>query len=311
MEKLNLAETRKKNIENFSEFYRLKPYIKILEKNPNFYDSLKTVYPDKIKDNWDCIVEIYRYNIKLSKAIYPYLAILENVLKIKVSNYLKNKYGENFYYNNELIFKALEFDNFDKKIFNEYFNHKINKLVREELMKKYKEHNPALGSEKIKSKINQIKKAVSILSDAQEYRFKNPYSSFSDFIESKPTLNYWITLLELKNLYLKVNSEHEIELQQIFPNVQNENIRTMITIINKLNDIRILRNYISHYNKIICTNLSKNLTLWNIYENIIELYNLLGCQNANYTIGDINCCCHSSFEGLYNELSFIHQGSTP
>ena len=95
------------------------------------------------------IIPIYRYNIKLSKAIYPYLAILENALKIKLSNYLKEKYGENFYYNNELIFSSLNFDDFDKEIIKEYFNHKINKFVREELIAKYKENDPNLVRKKL------------------------------------------------------------------------------------------------------------------------------------------------------------------
>lgn len=307
MEKLNIKESRKEKVENFSEAHRLKPYIKILEKNPDFYEELKSVYPDKIKDNWDCVVELYRYNIKLSKSIYPYVAILENVLKIRLSNYLKEKFGENFYYNNELIFETLDFDDFDKKLFDEYFNHKINKFVRERLMKKYKEHNPSLSNEKIKSKINKIKIAVSILTDAQEYRFRNPYSSFSDFVESKPTLNYWITLLELEKLYSKNDESNNFELKQIFPNIKNESIKSMKTIVNKLNDVRALRNHISHYNQIIYKNISKNLELWSIYKNIIELFNLLDCQNVNYMIGDINCCPKGSFEGLYKDLIFIHQ----
>jgi len=45
MEKLNLKESRREKVENFSELYRLKPYVRILEENPNFYDELKKIYP--------------------------------------------------------------------------------------------------------------------------------------------------------------------------------------------------------------------------------------------------------------------------
>lgn len=305
MEKLGLKKSRKENIENFSEAYRLKPYVKILAENPDFYDELRKIYPDKIKDNWDCVVELYRYNIKLSKAIYPYLAILENVLKIKLSNYLKEKYGENFYYNNELIFISLKFDDFDKKIIKEYFNHKINKFVREELIAKYKENDLTLAIDKIKTKISKIKKALSVLTDAEEYRFQNKDHSLNGFIETKPTLNYWITLLEIENLY-KLD-DNKYELKNIFPKAEQEDLRTLKTIARKLDDIRILRNYVSHYSKIVYANITSNFTVWDIYKNTIELFKLLGCEDVNYIIGDINCCTHSSFEGLYNELAFIHK----
>lgn len=278
-----------------------------MEQNPDIIDNLKKIYPDKIKDNWDCIVELYRYNIKLSRSIYPYLAILENIVKIHISNYLKNKYGEDFYYNEELFFKKLKFDEFDIKIFRKYFNHKINKYVREELIEIYKKHNPELKKEKIKNKITKIKRAVSILSDAREYRFKNTKCNLQSFVESKPTLNYWITLLEIKSLYSKNNeTDCDLEFDSIFPNAAKQDVRTLKTISQKLNDIRILRNNISHYNKIIYTDISKNLTLWDIYKSITELFALLGCSDVRYIIGDIACCEKSDFENLYHKFDFLH-----
>jgi hypothetical protein len=309
LEELNLDESRRSSIEAFSETYRLKPYVKILKDSHDLVGKLKKICPDKIKDNGDCIVELYRYNIKLSKAVYPYLAILENILKIRITNYLRNKYGEDYYYNKILIFQALELDKFDKQIFEQYFNHKINKFVREDLIGKYKKAHPNLSITKIKHKISQIKRALSILSDAEEYCFKNNYPSLDGFIESKPTLNYWITILEIKNLFTK--NDETLDLKSIFPAIKSEDIKTLKTITQKLDDIRMLRNYISHYNRIICTKISKDLTLWDIYENIVGLFSLLGCEKVNSIIGDITCCRQSDFEILYRKLDFVHNFEIP
>ena len=303
LNQLHLTEDRIPNIEAFSEKSRLKPYIQIINDNPNLIEKLGKIYPNRIKDNWDCIVELYRYNIKLSKAIYPYLAILENIIKVKLSDYLKIKYGENFWFNSKLFFSLLELDDFDVDIVNMYFNHKINKVVREKITHLYFEHDSSITKKAIRNKLSKIKKAISILSDAMEFRFKNTNYCFNDFVESKPTLNYWITLLEIKGLYVSSDPNKELDLKPIFLNVEKEDIRTLKTIAQKLDDIRLLRNAISHYNRIICTNITDNLDLWGIYTNIIEMFHLLGCEDVNYIIGDINCCNNGSFEHLYNELS--------
>lgn len=306
LKQLNLKQERISNIEAFSEKSRLEPYVKIINENPNIIKELQNIYPNRIKDNWDCVVELYRYNIKLSKAIYPYLSILENIIKVKLSDYLKSRYGEEFYHNEELFLKMLDLDEFDITILRQYFNHKINKFTREEIISLYRKHNAAIAGKAVKNKLSQIKRAISILSDAAEYRFKNTECSYSDFVEVKPALNYWITLLEIKGLYLKENTEDKFNLKQVFPNVQNEDLRTLKTIAQKLDDIRLLRNAISHYNRIICTKISKDFDLWDIYTNIIELFHLLGCNDVNYVIGDINCCKNGSFEMLYNKLEFLH-----
>lgn len=302
---LNLTESRKPQIALFSETYRLKSYIQILKNNPEIFDLLKAVYPDKIKDNWDCVVELYRYNLKLSKAVYPYLAILENVLKIRLSEYLRQKYHENWYCDEGLFFHALEFDDFDRKIFEKYFNHKINKFVREDLINEYKEINRDYSKDRIKSKIQKIKHGISILSDARDYRLTNRNPCLQGFIETKPTLNYWITLLEVKKLYDA--EDGKVVLKGIFVNIEKEEIRTLKTIAQKLDDIRLLRNDISHYNRIICRKIAGSLELRDIYRNIIAIFHLLGCNDVNWMIGDINCCPKGSFEGLYKELEFIHQ----
>ncbi len=307
LQKLQLNETRTSSIKAFAEKDRLRPYLKIIEENPNIINDLKKVYPSRIKDNWDCVVELYRYNIKLSKAIYPYLAILENVIKIELSNYLKQKYEEDFWFNHKLFYQVLEFNDFDISIIDKYFNHKFNKIVRDEIMSAYIENNNTISKKAIRNKIEKIKKAISVLSDASEYRFKNTNPSFIGFVETKPTLNYWITLLEITSLYrISEENSDKLDLKPIFPNIDKEDVRTLKTIAQKLDDIRLLRNAISHYNRIIYTNISQDLDLWDIYTNIIELFRLLGKDDVNYIIGDIACCTNGNFETLYKKFDFLH-----
>jgi hypothetical protein len=86
MEELNLKESRKASIVAFSEAYRLKPYVKILKNNKHVLDELKKLYPDKIKDNWDCVVELYRYNIKLSEASFCWrICAVVGLLRLRFS----------------------------------------------------------------------------------------------------------------------------------------------------------------------------------------------------------------------------------
>lgn len=302
---LNLDIKRKPQIEKFYEANRLLPYVNLIKTYPQIYNILSNIYTSKIKDNWDCVVELYRYNIKLSKSIYPYIYILENILKIRISNYLKEKYNDEWYKNEELFFELLDMDSFDKDIFEKFFNHKINSIVREELFDIYKSNNKALSRSKIKTKVSILKKANSVISDARDYCFKNHSPALSNFIETKPTLNYWITILEIRKLFinLQINS---FDIKEIFPNITVENEETLAQIISKLDNIRLLRNAISHFSQVAFIKIYKNKYIWNIYEEIINLLHILGCEDINWLIGDIDCCKNSAFEHLHNELIEIH-----
>ena len=82
--KLNLPRNRESKISLFLSmvsYYRLLPYIEFLKNNPDIPAQL----PD-CKDCWDAVVYLYRYNIKLSNAIYPYIYLLEITLKTRINN---------------------------------------------------------------------------------------------------------------------------------------------------------------------------------------------------------------------------------
>lgn len=93
--KLNLPRNRESKISLFLgmvSYYRLLPYIEFLKNNPDIPAQL----PD-CKDCWDAVVYLYRYNIKLSNAIYPYIYLLEITLKTRINNLFCNTFGDNWY----------------------------------------------------------------------------------------------------------------------------------------------------------------------------------------------------------------------
>ena len=93
--KLNLSISRESQISVFLStvsYYKLLPYIDFIKNNPNLITQL----PD-CKDSWDAVVYLYRYNIKLSNAIYPYIYLLETTLKTKVNNLFCDTFGTEWY----------------------------------------------------------------------------------------------------------------------------------------------------------------------------------------------------------------------
>src|SRR5574344_1114534 len=96
--KLNLNDERGKNIKlfyNTVSYYKMRPYIDFIQNNPEIETKLK----EKIglKDSWDSVTFLYRYNIKLSTAIYAYIYILEIAIKTKINNLLINSCSKNWY----------------------------------------------------------------------------------------------------------------------------------------------------------------------------------------------------------------------
>jgi len=108
IKELNLPESRYDNICRFLEtvsYYKLLPYIEFIQNNENIENDFKLCIPN-YKDLWDGITELYRYNIKLSVAIYPYIYVLETTLKNKINNYLCEKLDKNWYTNKDLYNNA-------------------------------------------------------------------------------------------------------------------------------------------------------------------------------------------------------------
>jgi hypothetical protein len=257
--KLNLPEKRKPQISLFLSmvsYYRLLPYIEFIKNNPEITAKL----PD-CKDCWDAIVYLYRYNIKLSSAIYPYIYLLETILKTRVNNLFCSTFGIDWYKN--------------KTVLSNFNNRSINYLK------------------------NQI----------QDYLDNVKTPDIMDFVENHTTFGYWVAIVESGNYW---NSKN-IKIRKLFS--ANETINTATLSIKEINkklrSINDLRNCISHHNRIIGCIIDRkgysNFKLWDIYRNIIEIFHLLGCNDENWMIGDINCCQKGSLEGLYKELEFVHQ----
>ncbi len=314
---LDLPETKSSKIAtvlNTVTLYRLNPYISIVRDNDDLFNNLKASN-NGIKDKWDAIIELYRYNMRLSISLYPHISILENVLKAKIDSCLTKKYGDNWCFEYDLIFKKLEFTDLDKKLYYKFHNQSINKDIRNRIYKIYERKNPTLTKSKIKSKIQKIKYCCSIITEAKEYqKSRGKTAKQVDFVETRPTFNYWLDILSIEKLFL--NDEGEIDIRDIFESLSllkyDPSEGALKHISKKLDDIRNLRNYISHHRQIIGNKAIENRSLLQIYNNIIEILNVLGCEDVEWMIGDLQCqpndagCIGNTFDVLYKKYEFIH-----
>lgn len=101
--KLNLPKNRETQISIFLDtvsYYKLLPYIDFIRNNSDIITQLPNC-----KDSWDAVVYLYRYNIKLSNAIYPYIYLLETTLKTKVNNLFCNTFGDEWYRDKTILAK--------------------------------------------------------------------------------------------------------------------------------------------------------------------------------------------------------------
>jgi hypothetical protein len=120
---LSLDNKRNLQIEEFLEtvpYYRLVPYIELLTNNIKAVEFLYKENPD-FKDKWDMAVYLYRYNIRLSASIYPYIYLFETTLKNKINNYLCSNIGYNWISNEQLFYTFKDKDKKDLlKVINSY-----------------------------------------------------------------------------------------------------------------------------------------------------------------------------------------------
>ena len=112
---LSLDSERGLQIGEFLEtvpYYRLTPYIELLTSNSQAVEFLYRLSQD-FKDKWDMVVYLYRYNIKLSTAIYPYIYLFETTLKNKINNYLCSKIGYDWISSEQLFYTFKDKDKRD------------------------------------------------------------------------------------------------------------------------------------------------------------------------------------------------------
>ena len=107
LNKLNLPEERREKINLFLQtvsYYKLLPYIDFIKDNQNIASEINGLINGK--DSWDVVVCLYRYNIKLSIAIYPYIYLLETTIKTQVNNSLSESFGFDWYKNPSVLHRA-------------------------------------------------------------------------------------------------------------------------------------------------------------------------------------------------------------
>ena len=266
LNKLNLPETRKEKVNTFLKtvsYYRLLPYIDFI-KNNDIAQKINEINNDK--DKWDAVVWLYRYNIKLSNALYPYICLLETTLKTQINNLFCESFDFNWYSNQHVLNRA---------------------------------NKPSIPY--IKDKM-------------QDYQSKTKHPDIMDFVENNTTFGYWVAIVESGNFW----NSNDIKLRNLFSanGKQNTALLSLKKISQMLRSINDLRNCISHHSQIIGCVIGKKgfskLKLWEIYQNILYLLNLLGCEDIDWMIGDLHCnmtehCSGNSFESLYKKYEFIHQ----
>lgn len=266
IEKLKLNPDRETNVSLFLStvsYYKLLPYIDFVMNNNDITSKINKLI--EAKDHWDTVVFLYRYNIKLSTAVYPYIYLLETTLKTKVNNVFCDTFGFNWYKNPEVL-------------------HRANK-----------------------SSVNYLEKIM------LDYVNEAPTPNIMDFVENNTTFGYWVAILESGNYW----NSNDIKLNRLFSanGEKNPVLISLKEVIKKLRSVKDLRNYISHYNQIIgCSIKGKGYSqfkLWDIYQNILDLFYLLGCDDVDWMIGDLQCqptkhCSGNSFETLHKHLDFLH-----
>ena len=259
--KLNLPESRNESIRVFLEtvsYYKLNPYVDFIKNNPQIVEKINK--KTNGKDAWDAVTFLYRYNLKLSNAIYPYVYILETTLKTKINNLMCQTFGTEWYK--------------DKAVLHKFNQRSINYAERK----------------------------------AEDYLKEAHYPNVMDFAENYTTLGYWVAVIESGNFW---NSQY-IKIGNLFSANGKINPATISTkeLNKKLRTLNDLRNCISHYNRIIGCKIDRkgysNCRLKDVYAIIIYLFELLGCEDLNWMVGDINCCPNGTFELLYKEFEFIH-----
>lgn len=123
----NLSNDRYEKINSFLEsisYFKVTTYINIISQDLDITKLLSIKEADII-DQWDTLEFLFKYNIRLSMGIYPYIYFFELILKNKIHNILIKKFGEHWYKNKEF------FNGFNPKTA-EYLSSCINEAITDD-----------------------------------------------------------------------------------------------------------------------------------------------------------------------------------
>jgi len=91
---LLISENQVSEVKSFLmqvHYSKILPYVLKAKNNP------------EIKDKWGYVITSYYNNIQLSNFIYPYIYLIETVLKTRISNLICHSFGNNWYKDLELL----------------------------------------------------------------------------------------------------------------------------------------------------------------------------------------------------------------
>jgi len=316
IEQLSLSPELEPDIDNFLSivsFYKIAPYVNFLKENPNMYEYLKS--KTNIKNKWEATIYLFRYNVKLSIALYPHIFLLETTLKTRINSKLTECYTDYWFRDEFLLLTINKIDNVnDLSLYNKYKNCEFTKDVSKNLEEDLQLINDQLkelgkdysSNTKLRNKITHIKRCCGLYLESKKALSENPRLNCVEFVENKTTLGYWLAILRISTLW-----ENDAQLIKIFPNLPNNYSKGEL--LSKLENIRILRNKIAHHCRIIGLNqIKENISLKTIFDDIKLIFKFLGIDSEDYfDIMELKCnkysgCSQRSFEILYNELEDIH-----
>ncbi len=316
IEQLSLPPELEADINNFLSivsFYKIAPYVNFLKENPDMYEYLERKIG--VKNKWEAAIYLFRYNVKLSIALYPHIFLLETILKTRINTRLTERYTDYWFRDEFLLLTINKIDNVnDLSLYNKYKNCEFTKdisknleedlqLINDQLKELGKDYS---SNTKLRNKITHIKRCCGLYLESKKALSENPRLNCIEFVENKTTLGYWLAILKISTLW-----ENDVQLIKIFPNLPNNYSKSEL--LNKLENIRILRNKIAHHCRIIGLNqIKENISLKTIFDDIRQIFEFLGINsNSQFDIMELKCnkhssCSQRSFEILYNELEEIH-----
>lgn len=316
IEQLSISSEFEKDINEFLNivsFYKIAPYVNFLKENSDTYDYIKK--QTGVKNKWEAIIYLFRYNVKLSLSLYPYIFLLETVLKTRINSKLTEQYTDYWFRDELLLLKINQIDTMnDLSLYNKYKKQELTRdkanslkedleLVNDQLKELGKEY---IGTTKITSKLKHIKRCCYLYLETQNALTMNPRTTCVEFVENHTTLGYWLSILSTSFLW-----ENDAKLMEIFPNLPTNFPKKEV--MKKLENIRLLRNKIAHHCRIIgCNQIKENVSLKSIFDDIKQIFEFLGVDcDSQFDISELECngsynCTKRSFEILYKELELLH-----
>jgi hypothetical protein len=267
IQKLKLSESRTANVFKFLttvSYYKLNPYVDFVANNA----ALK-FEAQEIKDAWDFVVLLYRYNIKLSMAIYPHIYLLETTLKTQINNEMTKFYGFNWYKDIQPVRSKNNAKTVDYVV--AVRNKYLDKSRKNSSLGDFVENNTTFGYWVALLQIPEYW-------DSKDIKLKRLFVNDDiQFLNKVPTKEIYSKLISINDLRNSISHHNQIIGKKLISSRTN----------HEYSLLEIYQNIVYLLKHLNCNDID-----WMIGD--------LHCAEKNF-------CKGNSFETLYKELEFIHQ----